>query len=76
MLRKMSPVNCVELILQVDLLKPPEIFKKVLKEAAKMFQLSTGEVMATAQWERFKNEQPQKLFKIQKMLFSKNVGHL
>jgi speckle-type POZ protein len=72
LLRKMSPENCVELILRDDLFNPPENLEKVLKEAAKRFQLLPGDVMATAKWEKMEKENPQMLFKIQKILFSKN----
>ena len=72
LVRQMSPVNCVELILHGNLLNPAEHLKKVLKEAAKVFLLLPGEVMATSKWEKMEKENPQLLFKIQKILFSKN----
>jgi hypothetical protein len=45
--------------------------KKVLKEAAKIFQLMPSEVMATSKWENMEKENPQMLLKILKILLSK-----
>ena len=70
---QMSPENCVELIFHGDLLNPAEHLKKVLKEAAKCFRRLQSEVMATAKWEKMEKENPQLLFKIQKILLSKKV---
>jgi speckle-type POZ protein len=71
--REMSPVNCVELILRNDLLNPAEHLKKSIREAANFFRLLPSEVMATAKWEKVEKENPQMLFEIQKILFSKKV---
>ena len=70
---QMSPENCVELILHGDVFNPAEHLKKVLKEAAKCFRRLQSEVMATAKWEKMEKENPQLLFKIQKILLSKKV---
>ena len=72
LVRQMSPENCVELILHVDLLNPAEHLKKVLKEAAKYFRRLQSEVMATAKWETMEEENPRLLLKIQKILLRKH----
>ena len=69
---QMSPENCVELILHINLLNPAEHLKKVLKEAAKYFRRLQSEVMATAKWEKMEEENPRLLLKIQKILLRKD----
>jgi speckle-type POZ protein len=71
--REMSSENCVELILHGDLLNPAEHLKKSIKEAAKFFRLFPSHVMETDKWEEMEKENPQMLFKVQKILFSEKV---
>jgi speckle-type POZ protein len=66
LLRYISPENCVVLLLNGDLENPTER----LKEAAKYFLRYPTQVMATANWETTKEENPTLLCDIQEFVFS------
>ena len=66
LLRYISPENCVVLLLNGDLENPTER----LKEAAKYFLRYPIQVMATANWETAKEENPTLLCNIQEFVFS------
>jgi hypothetical protein len=65
----MSPENCIELLLNSNLLNSSEQLKK---EAAKSFRRFPLQVMATSQWQTLEKENPAALVAIQKIVFSHN----
>ena len=67
LLRDMSPDNCIELLLNSNLLNSSEHLKK---EAAKSFRCFPLQVMATSQWQTLEKENPAALVAIQKIVFS------
>ena len=67
LLRDMSPDNCIELLLNSNLLNSSEHLKK---EAAKSFRCFPLQVMATSQWQTLEKENPAALVNIQKIVFS------
>ncbi len=67
LLHDMSPDNCIELLLNSNLMNSSEHLKK---EAAKSFRRFPLQVMATSQWEKVKQENPIALVDIQKIVFS------
>ena len=67
LLNDMSPNDCIELLLNFNLLNSAEQLKK---EAAKSFRRFPLQVMATSQWEQVKQENPVALVDIQKIAFS------
>jgi speckle-type POZ protein len=69
LLHDMSPENCIELLLNSNLLNSSEQLKK---EAAKSFRRFPLQVMATSQWQTLEKENPAALVAIQKIVFSHN----
>ena len=67
LLHDMSPDNCIELLLNSNLMNSAELLKK---EAAKSFRCFPLQVMATSLWEKVKQENPVVLVDIQKIVFS------
>jgi speckle-type POZ protein len=65
----MSPDNCIELLLNSNLMNSAE---KLKKEAAKSFRRFPLQVMATSQWQTLEKENPAALVAIQKIVFSHN----
>jgi speckle-type POZ protein len=69
LLHDMSPDNCIELLLNSNLMNSAEQLKK---EAAKSFRRFPLQVMATSQWQTLEKENPAALVAIQKIVFSHN----
>ena len=67
LLHDMSPDNCIELLLNFNLMNSAELLKK---EAAKSFRCFPLQVMATSQWQTLEKENPAALVAIQKIVFS------
>ena len=67
LLHDMSPDNCIELLLNSNLMNSAEQLKK---EAAKSFRRFPLQVMATSQWQTLEKENPAALVAIQKIVFS------
>jgi speckle-type POZ protein len=66
LLHDMSPDNCIELLLNSNLMNSAE---KLKKEAAKSFRRFPLQVMATSQWQTLEKENPAALVNIQKIVF-------
>jgi speckle-type POZ protein len=69
LLRHMSPDNCIELLLNSNLLNSAELLKK---EAVKFFRLHQDDVVATGHWEMVKKDNPALLCDIQEFVFSQS----
>jgi speckle-type POZ protein len=67
LIHDMSPDNCIELLLNSNLMNSSEQLKN---EAAKSFRRFPLQVMATRQWETLEKENPAALVDIQKIMFS------
>jgi hypothetical protein len=67
LLHDMSPDNCIELLLNSNLMNSSENLKK---EAAKTFRCFPIQVMATSLWEKVKQDNPVALIDIQKIVYS------
>jgi hypothetical protein len=65
LIRRMSPENCIQLLLDADRQPPPE---HLLANAIEYFRLHQSQVMATDTWKNTKQENPVKLCDIQEML--------
>jgi speckle-type POZ protein len=68
LLHDMSPDNCIELLLNSNLLN--SISEDLKKEAAKSFRRFPLQVMATSQWQTLEKENPAALVNISKIVFS------
>ena len=66
----MSANHCIELILNFDLINPPEHVMSIMREAANFFRRSQNQVMATDQWKTLEERNPTLLYKILKGLYT------
>ena len=69
----MSPVHCVELILHVNLLNPPEHLENVLKKATVIFYRSPDDVFGTAKWVQMEKTNAHLMVKILKFFVTKII---
>lgn len=65
LIRRMSPENCIQLLLNADRQHPAE---HLIAGAIEFFRLNQRKVMVTDSWKKAKQKNPVKLCDIQEML--------